>query len=105
MMTLIGIAISTAYLYSVYAAFSAPEHALFWELTTLITIMLLGHWFEMRAVSGAQGALKELSRLLPDTAEVLRDGGTVMLALTELKEGDTVLVKPGSRIPSDGVVL
>src|SRR3989344_2862269 len=73
MMTLIGIAISAAYLWSVYAVF-AGEEALFWELTTLITIMLLGHWLEMRAVSGAQGALKELSKLLPDTAEVIRDG-------------------------------
>src|SRR3989344_1651872 len=73
MMTLIGMAISAAYLWSIYAAI-AHEEALFWELTTLITIMLLGHWIEMRAVSGAQGALKELSKLLPDTAEVVRDG-------------------------------
>ena len=69
MMTLIAIAISAAYLWSVYAAFAGVE-ALFWELTTLITIMLLGHWLEMRAVSGAQGALKELSKLLPDIPEV-----------------------------------
>ena len=71
MMTLISIAISAAYLWSVYAVF-AGEEALFWELTTLITIMLLGHWLEMRAVSGAQSALKELSKLLPDTAEIIR---------------------------------
>lgn len=105
MMTLIGIAISTAYLYSVYAAFSAPEHALFWELTTLITIMLLGHWFEMRAVSGVQGALKELSKLLPDIAEVIRNGKIETIALSELREGDIVFVRPGGRIPSDGVVI
>src|SRR3989344_8301001 len=72
MMTLIGIAVSAAYIWSVYAVIAKAE-ALFWELTTLITIMLLGHWLEMRAVSGAQGALKELSKLLPDTAEVIRN--------------------------------
>src|SRR3989338_6285663 len=66
MMTLIAIAIVSAYAYSVYATFAAPEHTLFWGLTTLITIMLLGHLLEMRAVTGAQGALRELAKLLPD---------------------------------------
>ena len=101
MMTLIGLAISAAYLWSVYAVFFAEE-ALFWELTTLITIMLLGHWLEMRAVAGAQGALKELSKLLPDTAEVIRGDTTVRIALSELTEGDIVLVRPGAKIPADG---
>ena len=105
MMTLIGIAISAAYLYSVYATFGEPEHILFWELTTLIVIMLLGHWLEMRAVSGAQGALKELSKLLPDTAEVIRNGKTETVPLSELRQGDVVFVRPGGRIPSDGVVM
>jgi len=104
MMTLIGIAISAAYFWSIYAVFGAPEQTLFWELTTLITIMLLGHWIEMRAVSGAQGALKELSKLLPDTAEIIRNGKTETVPLSELREGDTVFVRPGGRIPSDGVV-
>ena len=104
MMTLIGIAISAAYIWSVYAVF-AGEEALFWELTTLITIMLLGHWLEMRAVSGAQGALKELSKLLPDTAEVLRNGAAAIIPLSELKEGDVVLVKPGTKIPADGTII
>ena len=103
MMTLIGIAISAAYLWSVYAVFAGAE-PLFWELTTLITIMLLGHWLEMRAVSGAQGALKELSKLLPDTAEVVRNGTTETIPLSELAEGDTVLVRPGANIPADGVI-
>lgn len=103
MMTLIGIAVTAAYLWSVYAVFSGEE-ALFWELTTLITIMLLGHWLEMRAVSGAQGALKELSKLLPDTADVIRNGITETVALSELREGDIVLVRPGSKIPADGAV-
>jgi len=104
MMTLIGIAISAAYFWSIYAVF-AGEDALFWELTTLITIMLLGHWMEMRAVSGAQGALKELSKLLPDTAEVVRDGRTETVMLSKLREGDMVFVRPGSKIPADGTVI
>jgi len=104
MMTLIGIAISSAYLWSVYAIFVKAE-ALFWELTTLITIMLLGHWLEMRAVSGAQGALKELSKLLPDTADVARNGETKTIPLSELRESDVVLVKPGAKIPADGTVI
>ncbi|MBI5794275.1 heavy metal translocating P-type ATPase [Candidatus Uhrbacteria bacterium] len=104
MMTLIGMAITAAYLWSVYAQFAGAE-TLFWELTTLITIMLLGHWLEMRAVSGAQGALKELSKLLPDVAEVVRNGKTESIPISELKEGDTVLVKPGTRIPADGTIL
>lgn len=103
MMTLIGIAISAAYFWSLYAVFAGVE-ALFWELTTLITIMLLGHWIEMRAVSGAQGALKELSKLLPDTAEVIRNGKTETVSLSELQENDTVLVRPGAKIPADGAI-
>ena len=104
MMTLIGIAISAAYFWSIYAVF-AGEEALFWELTTLITIMLLGHWLEMRAVSGAQGALKELSKLLPDTAEVVRGEKTEIVSLSTLQINDVVLVKPGGKIPVDGVVV
>ena len=104
MMTLIGIAISAAYFWSVYAVF-AGEETLFWELTTLVTIMLLGHWLEMRAVSGAQGALKELSKLLPDTADVIRNGKTKTIPLSELRERDTVLVRPGAKIPADGTIV
>src|SRR3990167_858936 len=109
MMTLISIAISAAYLWSIYAAFAGAE-ALFWELTTLITIMLLGHWLEMRAVSGAAGALKELSKLLPDTAEIQlttdnKQLTTKIISLSELRENDIVLVKPGGKIPSDGKVI
>lgn len=104
MMTLIGIAISAAYIWSVYAVFASAE-TLFWELTTLITIMLLGHWIEMRAVSGAQGALKELSKLLPDTAEVIRNGNKEVISLSELKENDVVLVRPGTKIPADGTII
>lgn len=104
MMTLISLAIVTAYLWSVYAVLSRSGDTLFWELSTLITVMLLGHWMEMRAVQGAQGALKELSKLLPDTAEVIRDGKNQTIPLSELREGDMVMVRPGGRIPADGVV-
>jgi len=121
MMTLIGLAISVAYFYSIYAVFSgkgpafaeatAGKHDLFWELTTLITIMLLGHWLEMRAVSGAQSALKELSKLLPDTAElIIRTSDvqkleTKIIPLSELNEDDIVFVRPGGKIPADGIVI
>src|SRR3989344_1344108 len=112
MMTLIGIAISAAYFWSVYAVLAGAE-TLFWELTTLITIMLLGHWLEMRAVSGAQGALKELSKLLPDVAEVIRDDSPTALGasetekvpLSKLRENDIVLIRPGAKIPADGKVI
>ncbi|OGG37427.1 copper-translocating P-type ATPase [Candidatus Jorgensenbacteria bacterium GWA1_54_12] len=104
MMTLIALAISVAYSYSVIVTFFGGGDALFWELATLITIMLLGHWLEMRAVSGAQSALKELTKLLPDRAEVVRGGATEIILLAELKKGDMVLVKPGGRVPADGVV-
>jgi len=104
MMTLIALAITTAYVYSVAIVILGEGETLFWELATLITIMLLGHWLEMRAVSGAQGALKELSKLLPDEAEVIRNGKTSKVSLAELIKGDIVLVKPGGRVPTDGIV-
>lgn len=104
MMTLIGIAITAAYLFSVFETFRGSPHTLFWELTTLITVMLLGHYLEMRAVQGAQGALKELAKLLPDKVEVVRGSKTEIIPLEELREGDLVLVKPGGKIPADGEV-
>lgn len=104
MMTLIALAISVAYFYSVAITFLGGTDTLFWELATLITIMLLGHWIEMRAVSGAQSALKELSKLLPDEVEVVRNGKAEIISLSELKKSDLILVKPGGRIPADGVV-
>lgn len=105
MMTLISIAILAAYLFSIYATFSGAGHTLFWELTTLITIMLLGHWMEMRAVQGAQGALKELSKLLPDTAEIVEGDRTHTVSLAELKVGDIILVRPGGKIAADGNIV
>jgi Cu2+-exporting ATPase len=104
MMTLIAIAITVAYFYSVFTTFTGQGHTLFWELATLITIMLLGHWIEMKAVTGAQSALKELSKLLPDTAEVIRNGKIEKIALEQLKVGDIVLARPGGKISADGIV-
>lgn len=105
MMTLIAIAITTAYLYSFFSILFGTGHDLLFELSSLITIMLLGHWIEMRSVQGAQGALKELAKLLPDQAEVIRDGKTQIIPLSELKVGDVVLVKPGAKIPADGKII
>ena len=106
MMTLIGIAIWSAYAYSVFQIILGREETLFWELTTLITVMLLGHWMEMKSVQSAQGALRELSKLLPDTAEIiLHKEKTKIIPLGELKVDDLVLVRPGGKIPADGEVV
>ena len=104
MMTLIAIAITAAYAYSTLSVLLGGVHELLFELASLITIMLLGHWIEMKSVAGAQGALKELSKLLPDMAEVMRDDKTEMVPLSALKVGDRVLIKPGAKIPADGTV-
>jgi len=105
MMTLIALAISVAYLYSIATLFLPLGEPLFWELTTLVTIMLLGHWIEMRAVSSASGALKELARLLPDTAEKMVGELAETVPLSQLAVDDVVLVRPGAKIPADGEVV
>lgn len=105
MMTLIALAITTAYVYSVYQTILGETHTLWWELSSLIAIMLLGHWIEMRAVRGAQGALKELAKLIPDTAEVIREGTTEKIPVTELRVGDVVRVRPGATVPADGKIV
>ncbi len=105
MMTLIALAITAAYAYSVFAIISGTGEDLLFELASLIAIMLLGHWIEMRSVKGAQGALKELAKLLPDQAEVIRGDKTETIAIGELKAGDVVLVRPGSKIPADGKII
>src|SRR3989449_1120243 len=105
MMTLVGLAISVAYLYSAAVVFGLGGTVFFWETATLIDIMLLGHWIEMRSVMGASRALEELVRLLPAEAHRLRaDGSTEDVPVTDLRQGDGVLVKPGERIPSDGEI-
>lgn len=105
MMTLIALAITAAYGYSVFAVLMGTGMNLFWELATLIAVMLIGHWIEMKAVQSASGALKELSKLLPDKAEVIRGNNTVSVTISELKEGDVVLIKPGGKVPADGTVV
>jgi len=105
MMTLIALAITSAYAFSVFAVLTGNPHTLFWELSTLIAIMLLGHWIEMKAVRGAQGSLKELAKLLPDTAEVVREGTTQTISIAELRAFDLVLVRPGAKVPADGVIV
>lgn len=105
MMTLIALAISAAYLYSMWVVLSGEGMTLFWELSTLIAVMLIGHYVEMRAVQSAKGALRELADLLPSEAEVLRDGKAIRVSLAELSLGDVVLVRPGGKVPADGVVV
>lgn len=105
MMTLVALAITTAYLYSLTITFGiVGGMPFYWELATLVTIMLFGHWMEMRAVGSAQSALNELAKLLPDTAERIVNGSTETVAVSDLHAGDLVLVRPGASIPADGTV-
>jgi Cu2+-exporting ATPase len=104
MMTLIALAISVAFIFSLAVTLGVPGMDLWWELATLVTIMVLGHWIEMRSISQAQGALKELSKLLPDTAVRIVGERTEDVPASALREGDLVLVRPGASIPADGVV-
>ncbi|MEW6405162.1 MAG: copper-translocating P-type ATPase [Chloroflexota bacterium] len=105
MMTLISLAISVALVYSVVAQLFTLGEGFFWELVTLIDIMLLGHWLEMRSVRQASGALNELAKLMPDTAERIHHGDmTETVPVSSLKHGDLVLVRPGASIPADGQV-
>ncbi len=106
MMMLISLAITVAFVYSLAALFLPTEASFFWELVTLIDIMLLGHWIEMRSVRKASGALDELAELVPDTAErIQEDGTTEEVRVSELEEGDRVLVRPGASVPADGAVV
>ena len=104
MMTLIALAISVAFVFSVVVTVGFPGMPLWEELSTLVTIMLLGHWIEMRSIAQAQGALKELAKLLPNTATRVVGDRTEDVPLGDLKEGDIVLVRPGARIPADGII-
>ncbi|WP_435119916.1 heavy metal translocating P-type ATPase, partial [Halolamina sp. C58] len=105
MMTLISMAITVAFVYSLASVVFPTQSAFFWELVTLIDIMLLGHWIEMRSVRRASSAVDELAKLMPDTAERITDGGdTEEVPVSELSEGDLVLVRPGASVPADGVV-
>jgi len=104
MMTLISLAIIVAFGTSLAATFGLFEIEVWWEVASLITIMVLGHWLEMRAISQARGALNALAALLPDTAERVSGADTQTVPLSELRVGDVVLVRPGGRVPADGTV-
>jgi Cu2+-exporting ATPase len=106
MMTLIAVAISTSFFYSVAVVFGLKGKFFFWELVTLIDIMLLGHWIEMRQVLGASRALEMLARLMPSEAHLVEDDGQIKnIPVSKLAVGNIVLVKPGEKIPSDGIVI
>nr|WP_255481327.1 copper-translocating P-type ATPase [Pontibacter sp. Tf4] len=104
MMTLIGVAITVAYLYSTAIVFGLEGMDFFWELATLIVIMLLGHWIEMKSVLGASKALELLVSMMPAEAMLIQNGETVLVPLEDLKKGDLILVKPGEKVPADGAV-
>jgi Cu2+-exporting ATPase len=105
MMTLVAVAITVAYVYSSSVIFGFAGMDFFWELVTLIDIMLLGHWIEMRSTMGASRALEELAKILPSQAHLIRDGAVQEVNVADLKPEDHVLVKPGEKIPADGRVL
>ncbi|HZJ68986.1 MAG TPA: heavy metal translocating P-type ATPase, partial [Candidatus Eisenbacteria bacterium] len=105
MMTLIAMAITVSYLYSTAVVFGLQGNDFFWELATLIVIMLLGHWIEMRAVLSASSALEKLAELMPNTAHLFKDGELVEVDLSELSPKDKILIKPGEKIPADGIIV
>ncbi|MBI3282483.1 heavy metal translocating P-type ATPase [Candidatus Curtissbacteria bacterium] len=104
MMTLVALAITVGYTFSVAATFLFPGESLYWEISTLISVFLFGHWLEMRAVRGTTGALAELARLIPATAHRLTGKRQEDVGTEKIQKGDKVLVKPGEKIPVDGVV-
>ena len=105
MMTLIALATSVAYFYSSAVVFGLKGKFFFWELATLIDVMLLGHWFEMKSVLGASKALEKLAQLMPDTAHLIKGSEVKEVKISELKKGDKILVKAGEKIPADGLVV
>ena len=105
MMTLIGTAISVAFFFSAATVFFPIGNDFFWELATLIDVMLLGHWIEARSVLGASRAIEELVKIMPTLAHVVKNGEIVDVPISELKVGDVVLIRPGEKIPSDGTVV
>jgi Cu2+-exporting ATPase len=106
MMTLVAVAITTAYLYSSAVVFGLAGEGFFWELATLIDLMLVGHWIEMRSIMGASEALEALARLVPSEAHMIEPGGGVIeVPIERLRPGDRILVKPAEKIPADGVVV
>ncbi|OGH25066.1 MAG: hypothetical protein A3B47_03150 [Candidatus Levybacteria bacterium RIFCSPLOWO2_01_FULL_39_24] len=105
MMTLVAFAIAVGFTFSVAATFFFPEESLYWEISTLISVFLLGHWLEMRAVRGATGALAELTKLIPPSAHLIKNGDITDVKTNQLVIGNRVLVKPGEKIPIDGTII
>ncbi|OGG08675.1 hypothetical protein A2154_04800 [Candidatus Gottesmanbacteria bacterium RBG_16_43_7] len=105
MMTLVAFAISVGYAFSVAATFFFPNESLYWEISTLISVFLLGHWLEMRAIRGTTGALAQLAKLIPPSAHLLKNGTITNVKTSDVAIGDTLLVKPGEKIPIDGIII
>ncbi|MGI8893622.1 MAG: copper-translocating P-type ATPase [Bacteroidia bacterium] len=105
MMTLIGVAITVAWAYSFAVTLGLPGMDFYWEMATLIVIMLLGHWIEMKSITGASQALNVLVKMMPSTAHLVRNGETEDISVDQLKKEDVVMVKPGEKIPVDGIVI
>ncbi|MCT1576109.1 copper-translocating P-type ATPase [Oceanobacillus kimchii] len=106
MMTLIGFAISVAYIYSVATVFGVEGNDLFWELATLIVIMLLGHWIEMKSINKASESLEALADLMPQEANKIdAEGNTKVISVSQLQTGDHLLIKPGEKVPADAVII
>jgi len=105
MMTLIALAISTAYLYSAAVTAGLSGKVFYWELATLVDIMLAGHWIEMKSLMSASGALKELASLMPDKVHRKKNGETEEISLKEVQTGDILVIKPGEKIPADGHII
>jgi P-type Cu2+ transporter len=106
MMTLVAVAITAAYVYSSATVFGLEGEPFFWELSTLVAIMLVGHWIEMKSVMGASKALEELAKLMPSTAHKRLDDGSIKdIPVEEIKGGDQLVIKPGEKLPSDGTIV
>ena len=105
MMTLIALAITVSYLFSSATVFGLEGNDFFWELATLIDIMLLGHWIEMRSIMSASSALEELAKLLPDTAHLIKGNEVLEVKVNTLATNDIILIKPGEKIPADGMII
>jgi Cu2+-exporting ATPase len=105
MMTLIAVAITAAYVYSSAVVFGLSGKTFFWELATLIIVMLLGHWLEMRSILGASKALEALAELMPNEANLVHGEHVITVNVQELKNGDIILIKPGEKVPADGIII
>ena len=105
MMTLIGIAITVAWGYSLAVSFGLPGMDFYWEMATLIVIMLLGHWMEMKSISNASKSLELLVQLMPSEANLLKGDEVLKVSVSKISKGDVVLVKPGEKVPVDGIVI